>query len=249
MIELLSKYDYKPPVIVPGVYGKMKVTFNGHYYYLTVNGEQWMAYNTKSHEEAYDVFSHYHLAKGHVICTGLGFGARENWLLTKKDISKLTIVEKNKDVIDYHIQQKSSFLEDSRVEVVCCDALEYNGKCDVLLADHYELQDHVYVMNTMEIVQNNIDCQLMWFWPLERIIMHSRKWHSDNDAPYNLITKHQSYLLLKKNHNLHKLPDISEDTLNLFCMMHHSKLFSKSEWILENTFPDRVVFDKLYKSI
>ena len=31
------------------------------------------------HDEAYELYSHYDLAKGHCICTGLGFGVRENW--------------------------------------------------------------------------------------------------------------------------------------------------------------------------
>lgn len=78
---------------------------------------------------------------------------------------------------------------------------------------------------------------------------NSRKWHSDNDAPYRLITKYEAYRLLKQNHRLHKLPDISEETLNMFCMMHNSKLFSKSEFVLESTFPDRSVFHELYRAI
>jgi len=249
MLELLKKYDYVPPHIVAGTYGRMEVSKNGNGFYLTVDGNQWMAYNTFTHEEAFDVFSHYYLARGHVLVTGLGFGAREGWLLTKPEVTKLTIVEKNKEVIEYHEKNGSSFLQDDRVEIVLSSAQDYRGKCDVLLADHYEFEDHVHIMNEMEVLQKNIDCELLWFWPLERIIMYSRKWHSDNDYPYRLITKYEAFNLLKQNHRLHKLPDISEETLNMFCMMHNSKMFSKSEYVLESTFPDRNVFDQLYKSI
>lgn len=249
MLELLKKYDYVPPKIIPGKYGKMEVTKNGPSFYLTVDGNQWMAYNDSSHEEIYDVFSHYHFAKGHVVVTGLGFGAREGWLLTKPEVTKLTIVEKNEDVIAYHKLNGSSFLDDGRVEIVLSSASEYTGKCDVLLADHYEHEDHEYIMNDMERLQRNIQCELLWFWPLERIVMYSRKWHTDNDPPFRLITKHEAYNLLKKNHGLNKLPDISEETLNLFCMMHNSKLFSKSEFVLQSTFPDREVFHELYRAI
>lgn len=250
MLELLKKYDYVPPNIIPGSYGKMEVSTNGsNYFYLTVDGNQWMAYNASSHEEAFDVFSHYYFAKGHVVVTGLGFGAREGWLLTKPEVTKLTIVEKNECVIDYHKMNKSAFLEDERVEIILCDASEYEGKCDVLLADHYEFDDYNHIIQDMQKLQNNIQCELFWFWPLERIVMHCRKWHSDNDPPHNLISKHDAYKLLKANHNFHKLPDISEETLNLFCMMHNSKLFSKSEWFLEGTFPDRNVFHEVYRAI
>ena len=36
-----------------------------------------MSYRIKDHDEAYELYSHYDLAKGHCICTGLGFGVRE----------------------------------------------------------------------------------------------------------------------------------------------------------------------------
>jgi hypothetical protein len=248
MLSLLSKLNYIPPKIVTGKFGRMDITLNEvKYYYLTVDGVQWMAYDSVNHVEAYDVYSHYILAEGHVICSGMGFGSRENWLLTKPEVTKLTILEKNAEIFEYHKQIRSPFLSDKRVEVVIGNASDYKGSCDVLLLDHYELQDYSQILADVNTIQKNIECRLLWFWPIEQIIMHCRKWHSDNDAPYNLITKLDAYNLIKKNHDLYKLPELDSETLNLFCMMFNSKLFSKSEFYLSNLFKDRKIYHEIYR--
>jgi hypothetical protein len=250
MISLLEHMNYKPPVLKGGQLGSFEIRENQPgYYYLYINGEQWMAYNTNTHLEAYEVYSHYMLAEGHVIVTGMGFGVRENWILSKPSVTKLTIIESSKDLIEYHTKNKSEFLNDHRVEVINCDASEYKGSCDVLLLDHYELADYESILTNVKLVHDNIECKTMWFWPLERIIMHSRRWHTFNDEPYNLITKHESYKLLKKNWNLDKLHVFTEDEIDLMCMMFHSKMFSQSEQLLNNQFSNRDAYYELYRCI
>jgi len=250
MIKLLEKFDYKPPVIQEGNFGSVGISLNDvGYYYLSVNGVQWMAYNSNTHLEAYEVYSHYELAEGHVVVTGLGFGARENWLLTKKEVTKLTIIERSDDLINYHKSINSDFLKDPRVEVINCDASEYSGNCDILLLDHYELNSFEEILSDVKKIHDNVSCKKMWFWPFERIIMHSRRWHSFNDEPYNLITKHEAFNLLKKNWGLYKIPDFTEQEINLFCMMFHSKLFSNSEFLLNQLFYDRNVHNEIYRCI
>jgi hypothetical protein len=143
----------------------------------------------------------------------------------------------------------SAFLNDPRVEVINCDATEYKGSCDVLLLDHYELSDYESILANVKIVHDNIECKTMWFWPFERIIMHSRRWHSFNDEPYQLITKYEAYKLLKKNWKLDKLHEFSEGDINLMCMMFHSKMFSQSEWLLNDQFKNREMYYELYRCI
>jgi hypothetical protein len=250
MISLLRHLNYTPPTIKSGNFGSFDIRENQPgYFYLYINNEQWMAYNTNSHLEAYEVYSHYTLAKGHVIVTGIGFGVRETWLLTKPEVTKLTIIERSKELIDYHKSINSAFLNDPRVEVVNCDASEYKGSCDVLLLDHYELAEYESILSNVKHVHDNIECKTMWFWPFERIIMHSRRWHTFNDKPYNLITKYEAYQLLKKNWGLDKLHEFSEDDINLMCMMFHSKLFSQSEALLNNQFSNRDSYYELYRCI
>lgn len=249
MLSLLKHFNYTPPTIVPGKYGNVEVEKGYNCYFLREDGHQWMVYNIDSHEEVYDVFSHYHFSSGNVIVTGMGFGARENWILTKPEVTKLTIIERNDNILKYHQQIESPFLFDPRVEIVIADASEYKTECDVLLLDHYETESYVDILHNVEKVQNNIECKVLWFWPLERIIMHCRKWHSDNDYPHTLISKYEAYNLIKKNHNLHKLPDVDEGQINLFCMMYNSKLFSQSNKYLDVVFADRKIFHDVYINI
>ena len=56
--------------------------------------------------------------------------------MTKKEVSKVTVLEKNKEVIDYHKFINPKLFDD--VEVIHFNAYDYKGKCDTLLLDHYE---------------------------------------------------------------------------------------------------------------
>jgi hypothetical protein len=250
MISLLKHLNYTQPTLKCGNFGSVEIRENEPgYYYLYINGEQWMAYNTKTHLEAYELYSHYILAEGHVIATGMGFGARENWILSKPNVTKLTIIELSEDLIGYHKQLGSSFLKDPRVEVINCDASEYKGSCDVLLLDHYEMLDSESTLANVKLVQDNIECNTMWFWPFERIIMDLRKMHTFNNEPRTLITKYDAYKILKDNWKLDKLHDFSEDEINLMCMMFHSKMFSQSESLLNTQFSNIEVYRELYGCI
>lgn len=250
MISLLEHFNYTPPKLKVGKIGSFEIRENSPgYFYLYLDGEQWMAYDMNSHLEAYELFSHYKLAKGHTVVTGLGFGVRENWILTKSDVTKLTIIERSKEVIDYHKKNKSAFLKDLRVEIINMDASDYKGTCDVLLLDHYETADYEAILADVKKIHDNVKCKSMWFWPFEKIIMHSRRWHTFNDEPYQLITKYEAFKLLQKNWGLDKLYDFSEADINLICMMFGSKLFSQSEWTLNSMFGDRKVHHEIYRRI
>ena len=97
MLSLLKQFNYTSPQLQEEEWENIKIQSNGNgYYYLLIDDVQWMAYDENTHLEAFEVYSHYCLAKGHVVVTGLGFGVRENWLLTKNEVTKLTIIEKNK---------------------------------------------------------------------------------------------------------------------------------------------------------
>lgn len=251
MLELLQTMGYRPPAIQEGVFGEIEISHNvnASRFHLLVRGHQWMAYTYSSHEEAYDVFSHYCLARGHVVTTGLGFGAREGWILSKPDVTKLTVIERCQDLIDYHVRIGTPWLNDPRVEICCADADRYCTRADVLLLDHYEQEQFETILESMRRVQNNIASDILWAWPMERIIMHCRKWHSDNDPPGTLLTKHEAYQRIKQNHNLSKLPDLSPAQINLFCMMYNSKLFSRSEDFLGSLWNDRQTFHEIYRHI
>jgi hypothetical protein len=250
MLDLLKMLNYDVPKIEPFSKGSLEVEkyeypFTG--FNLKVNGEQWMTYNLHTHAEAYGLFSHYYLAEGHCICSGLGFGVRENWLLTKKNVSKITVLEKNKEVIEYHQHIKSPFLDN--IELIHCDASEYFGKCDTLLLDHYETNDFKHIINDVCAVNRNIKHEKLWFWPFENIIYEiglrycnpkllclpfnnkrSPRYRFDKDY----LNFHEIYLDLKSTYNLQTLPEISLDVLEMFIFMYRSDKMSEMFMIYQN---------------
>lgn len=243
MLELLKYLKYDPPKIQDYDYENVKVTYQDNHFRLTIDDKQWMTYDTKTHEQVFEVFSHYDLARGNVVVTGLGFGARERWLLTKKNVSKLTVIEKNLSLINYHYRIQSDFIFNEKLEIVNCDAEEYDLPCDTLLLDHYEMEDIFTILNSAKKIHDKANCQTFWFWPFEKIISHSRKWHSRNDKPQKLYSFYEAFQLLKQNHKLNKLPNLNEETVNLYCMMYNSILFSKSNvFVSSNPTNDALFF-------
>ena len=178
-----------------------------------------MSYKSKVYDQAFELYSHYDLAKGHCICTGLGFGIRENWILNKKGVTKVTVLEKYKSVIDYHRFNNPKFFDN--VEVIQTDVYDYKGKCDTLLLDHYEYgteAKHANLPNQKTaiaylILQNsakvlkNIECDTMWLWTLEDIV--AGKLINYND--------------IKTRFGLHALPDLTEEKLSLYYFMYKSE--------------------------
>ena len=91
----LKELGYNPPVIKPYDKNGVKVwidqsTYEFPIWRLSLNGIQWMVFDP-THGQAKQFYSHYNLAYGHVVCTGLGFGTREKWLSTKPEVTKITV--------------------------------------------------------------------------------------------------------------------------------------------------------------
>lgn len=188
---------------------------------LFQGNDLWMGYDYRSHYQALQLFSHYDLAKGHCICTGMGLGVRENWLLRKKEVTKITVIERNKELIDYHKYNKSSFLNEC--EIIIGDASEYNGQCDTLLLDHYETELPEYILENSKHVSNNIESNVMWIWPLEKIIRYHRREYAQQ---FRRIKSHKEvYNEIIRNYKLDKLPQLDESTLSFYCFLFDYKNF------------------------
>ena len=228
MIPFLEKLNYVPPVIKP--YDKNGVVVykdKDSRWHLTVDGDQMMLY-TVGHEQALHFYSHYKLAFGHVICTGLGFGVREQWLATKPEVTKITVLEKYKSVIDYHKDIGTQWSD--KIEIINCDANEYKGSCDFLSIDHYETDDTVNTINKIKTTEKNINCSVMWFWLLERWLEsgHIVENHKDYDYYHPLekddlaaASLYQSYNKLKTFLDLKSLPELNAKQLKEFVDVYH----------------------------
>ena len=204
MLKLLQQFNYTPPHIEHYDDGVLKIERGTRYgWALTVNNQRWMTYNTLNHEQAFEFYSHYDLARGHCICTGLGFGIREQWLLTKPEVTKITVLEKNKEVIEYHQHIKSPMMKD--IEVIHVDAQEYTGECDTLLFDHVEFFNKKSdIVRLVKQCATNIKHDVLWFWPLELLISGQQP---------------TDYKVLRSI--LPTLPDLDKETLLLYTGMYN----------------------------
>jgi hypothetical protein len=193
------------------------------YSILRKNKKQWMQWNRNTNKEIYEFYSHYSLARGHCICTGMGFLLRENWLLTKKEVEKITVIEIDKDLIEYHKIFNYDIL--NRIEVINEDIYEYNGKCDTLLLDNFEGGPESYVsfLNSVNKICNNIEHELAWMWPMESIL----DTHYRNFIGLNLS---EIYSNIKKTFELKTFPDLNENQLLLFCYIFFCGNFSKCDF-------------------
>lgn len=176
---------------------------------LSVENEKWMVSSIENLEALFEVYSHYDLAKGHCICSGLGFGIREKWLLSKKEVTKVTVLEKNIEVINYHKKINPDLV--NQIEIVHCDASQYKGECDTLLLDHYELLPFSNLddfFSNIKECSNNIKHNTLWFWPLEYVI--SKKSRRKKKREYNLLRE-----------QFPTLPDIDKKQLNFYYNIYY----------------------------
>jgi hypothetical protein len=178
----------------------MTVTRHGDKFVLGTEQGLWMTYRFDNQEEALELYSHYKFASGHCVCTGLGLGIRESWLLTKPNVTKITVIEKNKSVIDFHRSFNPELLE--RIEVINAEARSVKMSCDTLLPDHYSKEGMDMMMFDVEEICRNISCETMWFWPLEECILERSK-----------AREYHGYYMNLKTSRFPRLPDITAQEL------------------------------------
>jgi len=231
--EHLKKLNYFPPNIKSyddgsGIQVWLDNFRNIPMWRFDMDGIQWMILDEK-HGAASQFLSHYKLAYGHVICTGLGFGTRENWLATKPEVTKITVLEKYIEIIDYHKHIGTEWSD--KIEIINCDANEYKGTCDFLSIDHYELDDAQSIIDSVQKVNKNISCDSMWFWMLEAWV---KLGYIVNNPANIVIEKNEisyggvyfmggdenilleNYMSIKKFLGLKKLPDLKLEELTKF---------------------------------
>ena len=181
---------------------------------LFINGRRWLRQYLPTSLSIGGVFSHHWFARGHTLTTGLGLGIRENWLLNKKEVTKLTVLEKNLKLIDYHKEHNPDLFE--YAEVIHVDANEYVGECDVLLMDHYEEEPLPEMARMSSKVAKNINCEVCWFWPLEELLQRRQEREEES-----LV---KSYEYIKKKYDLSKLPEANLELLTIFTTIFNVSL-------------------------
>jgi hypothetical protein len=154
------------------------------------------------HSLGYCYYAEYELAYGHVLITGLGMNMVPNWIATKPEVTKVTVVENNEHLINYI---KTYGYIDDKVEIIHGDANYHTGKYDTFFLDHNYGNGYPGEKNALYInkILNNISCDLLWN---QRIIKMS-----DNDF--------DTYLNLRKY--VPKLPDINKEKFELYKRLYY----------------------------
>jgi hypothetical protein len=194
-------------------YKAVEVKLVDKVYALVIDNVRWLIYNPLTKIEAHQCLSHYDLATGTVITTGLGLGLREQLLLSNPKVTKLIVIEKSKDLIDYHLKT-SNWVNNSKLTIINQPVHKYMGDCDVLLLDHYEQQNFTAILNDVANISKKIESKLMWFWPFEDYIIK-------NSIDKN-ITLSESYVDLKTRYNFKLFPDLTESQLLTYCSSFQS---------------------------
>ena len=207
IIELFSKNESIDISI-----GHVKLFGDKGNYRLTVEGHEWMSYNTylEPQPQKTELFSSYDLAYGDCIVSGLGFGIIANWLASKPEVKSIKVYEISKDIIELNRQYNKLH---KKIEVINAPIADARGnKCNCLLLDHYESEDVAYIYRDVKYLSEIIDCDLVWFWRIEPSLM---KWVFTARNLRSMELTH--FMLLYKEWRLFlgidKLPELSEDKL------------------------------------
>jgi len=158
-------------------------------------------------------YSSYDIANGNVLLSGLGFGVLPLWLKNKSNVKNITVVEKNKDIIDIF----NDLNNNHEINIIHEDINNYRSKTvyDFVGLDHYENESYTEIIKNSKEILKNINNKSFWIWSLERIYLLSSFDFSNK--------KHKSY------QNLNELD---------YLFTNKEKIFSKWENFVNYNYKD-----------
>ena len=165
------------PSTVPQFYVKavkstnfeIKSTNNGEEFQLWINNERWMNTTPNNNSIIKQMYSHYDIAYGNVLITGLGFGIAALWISSKSTVKHVTVVEKSPEVIESFLAVND---KPNNMTIICEDANKFqsNDYFNCILSDHFENENHTVIIDSMQsLVKRVPNYDVVWFWPLELI--------------------------------------------------------------------------------
>lgn len=143
----------------------VKTEYDSNSFYLVKNSKAYMFENFNTQCSLKELKIQIDIAYGHCICTGLGFLLRENYLINKPEVTKITVIEKNKDVIDIQNELNPEIM--SKLNIIQDNANLYKGECDCLLLDHFEDDARPQeIMAFSKLCYTNIKHKVLFWWDL-----------------------------------------------------------------------------------
>lgn len=215
----LTSLGFVKPNITPLSVNGLQVNQTEWGYAMYEGQNRWMTFS-KDYSQVFELYSHFAFAKGHCICTGMGFLLRESWLLQKPEVTKVTVVEKNANVIAYQKIVNPEIM--SKIEVINSDVYNFSGECDTLLLDNFEggIDYHVSFLLGASAICEKIKSNTTWMWPMESII---------NTYYKNFIglSLHEIYNKIKTYFRLSTFPELTEEELFYFCQKFYVGNFTR----------------------
>jgi hypothetical protein len=161
-----------PPFYIKAIKSKnfeIKNINNGDEFQLWINGERWMNITPHHDSTIKQLYSHYDIAYGNVLITGLGFGIAALWISSKSTVKHVTVVERSPEVIEAFLALNN---KPDNMTIICEDANKFQSDnyFDCILSDHFENESHNTILDSMRsLVKRVPNYGIVWFWPLELI--------------------------------------------------------------------------------
>jgi hypothetical protein len=191
---------------------------NGDEFQLWINNEQWMNVTPHHNNTIKQMYSHYDIAYGNVLVTGLGFGIAALWISSKSTVNHVTVVEKSPEVIEAFLAIND---KPNNMTIICEDANKFQSDnyFDCILSDHFENENFNLILYSMRsLVKRVPNYNVVWFWPLELIyakfIILECNSFPENEK-YNLFD-----FLFSETNWLTKYPIVFGDVWDSFCNKH-----------------------------
>jgi hypothetical protein len=159
------------PKIVPGTYGKAKIEYSleSRSFFLFYDDVKWMGVYDDFSDAFDNLYSQYEIAYGNVLITGLGFGILLKALEKKEEVTSITVLEQQQDVVDAFLMHNE--IDKNKTKILIEDATTYHTdeKFDCFLPDHYEQQGFWWKVEDMNKLSKRINSDRFWPWSIEAL--------------------------------------------------------------------------------
>lgn len=228
-------FDVKTlPNLILSQYNGNKITIKQHPsegYFLYENDKirrQWDHLGYAAHE----LYSAYDLSYGKILLSGIGLGGLAMWISSKSEVSSITLLEKDQELIDVFLLNNKL---PKNIEIINADIDSYKTEdfFDFLILNHFERESNEQILSSVYRIIDNIPNHVnIWFWPIERVFCESS---FEFDIDYmGLLTKKSDKIsywfdfedswnnFTKNNISNLKIPTLTKEKINeyiyTFCL-------------------------------
>lgn len=154
---------------------------------LLIDGFQWMGYEPTKEFTFNQFKAEIELAYGHCVTTGLGLGLKEISLSKKESVTKITVIERSQELVDWFKESVAKAnIDTSKMEFIIEDAEQVPSfKCDCLLPNHHVITSYDDSVRLTANFAKKHEFEILWFYPL---FDSYANWVRKNKKQINTVT-------------------------------------------------------------